>query len=134
MLRAARRGVRRAAAAALAQRFVSGAGSATAPLRTRCCAPASKIYEREDGILHSKIVVADGVWSIVGSSNFDHRSVLFNDEVDAVIIGARTGAALDDYFRQDIGNAQRIEAASWDQRPIGERLRERFWRLWETLL
>ncbi|MGA8707281.1 MAG: phospholipase D-like domain-containing protein [Steroidobacteraceae bacterium] len=93
-----------------------------------------EIYEREDGILHSKIVVADGVWSILGSSNFDHRSVLFNDEIDAVIIGAKTGAALDDYFRQDIGNAQRVEAASWDQRPISERLRERFWRLWETLL
>jgi hypothetical protein len=29
-----------------------------------------KIYERSDGILHSKTVVVDGVWSIVGSSNF----------------------------------------------------------------
>jgi cardiolipin synthase len=47
-----------------------------------------EIYERQDGILHSKIVVADGIWSIVGSSNFDHRSVLFNDEIDAVVMGA----------------------------------------------
>ncbi len=77
-----------------------------------------KIYEREDGILHSKTVVADGVWSIVGSSNFDHRSVLFNDEVDAVVIGAHTGAELEQYFQQDLQHAQRIEAASWGRRPL----------------
>jgi cardiolipin synthase len=93
-----------------------------------------QVYERQDGILHSKIVVADGVWSIVGSSNFDHRSVLFNDEIDAVVIGSQTGAALEDYFEQDLQHAQRIDAASWDHRPLGERVRERFWRLWETLL
>ncbi len=46
-----------------------------------------KIYEHDDGMLHSKTAVMDGVWSIVGSSNFDHRSVLFNTEVDAVVIG-----------------------------------------------
>jgi cardiolipin synthase len=93
-----------------------------------------QIYERQDGILHSKIVVTDGVWSIVGSSNFDHRSVLFNDEIDAVVIGSQTGSALEQYFQQDLSHAQRIDVQSWNQRPFSERLRERFWRLWETLL
>lgn len=93
-----------------------------------------EIYEREDGILHSKIVVTDGVWSILGSSNFDHRSVLFNDEIDAVVIGSRTGAALEQYFEQTLQHAQRVDARAWDQRPFSERMRERFWRLWEALL
>ena len=61
-----------------------------------------QIYERADGILHSKTVVTDGVWSIVGSSNFDHRSVLFNDEIDAVVIGKQTGAQLQQLFEQDL--------------------------------
>jgi len=39
--------------------------------------------------LHSKTVVIDGVWSAIGSSNFDHRSVIYNDEVDAVVLAAR---------------------------------------------
>jgi len=101
----------------------------SALLRAGC-----QVYEREDGILHSKTVVSDGVWSIVGSSNFDHRSVLFNDEIDAVVIGNRTGAELESYFDEGVSHAHRIDAQSWNQRPFSQRMRERFWRLWETLL
>jgi cardiolipin synthase len=93
-----------------------------------------KLYERQDGILHSKTVVVDGVWSIVGSSNFDHRSVLFNDEVDAVVISAATGAQLEGYFQQDLEHASAIDLATWKQRPLAHKLREHFWRLWEQLL
>jgi cardiolipin synthase len=93
-----------------------------------------KIYERADGILHSKTVVVDGVWSIVGSSNFDHRSVLFNDEVDAVVISTATGAQLQQYFQRDLEHAAAIDLAAWQQRPLAHKLREHFWRLWEQLL
>jgi len=93
-----------------------------------------KIYERADGILHSKTVVVDGVWSIVGSSNFDHRSVLFNDEVDAVVISATTGAQLEQYFQRDLEHATAVDLASWKRRPLARKLNERFWRLWEQLL
>ncbi|HEX4378154.1 MAG TPA: phospholipase D-like domain-containing protein [Steroidobacteraceae bacterium] len=93
-----------------------------------------KIYERQDGILHSKTVITDGVWSIVGSSNFDNRSVLYNDEVDAVVIGRSTGTQLQHYFQDGLSHAQQIEADSWRQRPFKRKLRERFWRLWEHWL
>jgi cardiolipin synthase A/B len=93
-----------------------------------------KIFERSDGILHSKTVVVDGVWSVVGSSNFDHRSVLFNDEVDAVVISTATGAQLERYFQQDLEHASGIDLASWERRPLAQKLREHFWRLWEQLL
>ena len=93
-----------------------------------------KIYEREGGILHSKTVVVDGVWSIVGSSNFDHRSILFNDEVDAVVLGADTGAQLTALFKSDLGQATAIDLQSWRKRGALTKLREQFWRLWEKLL
>jgi cardiolipin synthase len=93
-----------------------------------------KIYERQDGILHSKTIVTDSVWSIVGSSNFDHRSVLFNDEVDAVVIGRETGAQLEQYFTDGQQHAMRVDPKTWDQRPFTHKLRERFWRLWEVWL
>ena len=93
-----------------------------------------KIYEKNDGILHSKTVVIDKVWSIIGSSNFDHRSVLFNDEVDAVVLGNETGQRLASDFMADLQHAHRIDREEWRQRSALEHLRESFWRLWEQLL
>jgi cardiolipin synthase A/B len=93
-----------------------------------------KIYERQDGILHSKTIVADSVWSIVGSSNFDHRSVLFNDEVDAVVIGRKTGAQLEHYFADGQQHAVQVDLNTWEQRSFSRKVRERFWRLWEQWL
>jgi cardiolipin synthase A/B len=93
-----------------------------------------KIYERDDGILHSKTMVIDRVWSIVGSSNFDHRSVLFNDELDAVVLGKETGERLANDFTADLQHSQAIDPEQWRRRSTLERLRESFWRLWEQLL
>ncbi len=93
-----------------------------------------KIYERDDGILHSKTMVIDQVWSIVGSSNFDHRSVLFNDEVDAVVLGKETGAKLVADFTADLQHAHAIDMEHWRHRSILEHTKESFWKLWETLL
>ena len=93
-----------------------------------------KIYEREDGILHSKTAVMDSVWSVIGSSNFDHRSVLFNDEVDAVVLSAATGATLEQDFLQDLQHAHQVDYATWRRRPEREKIREEFWRLWQQML
>jgi cardiolipin synthase len=78
--------------------------------------------------------VTDSVWSIVGSSNFDHRSVLFNDEVDAVVIGQKTGAQLEQYFTEGLQHAHQVDIQTWHQRPFTRKLHERFWRLWEQWL
>jgi cardiolipin synthase len=93
-----------------------------------------KVYERTHGVLHTKAIVIDGVWSMVGSSNFDHRSVLFNDEVDAVILGKKTGAQLEAMFQGDLERAQPVDLEEWHRRSFGEKFRERFWRLWEKML
>ncbi len=93
-----------------------------------------EIYETHGLVLHAKTVVIDGVWSIIGSSNFDQRSVLFNDEVDAVVLGPETAGALELIFADDLAAATRIDPLAWGRRPLGLWLRERFSRGWESLL
>ena len=76
----------------------------------------------------------DGVWSVVGSSNFDHRSVLFNDEVDAVVLGRDTAGQLEAAFRSDLAAASPIALAAWRHRPLPQRIEEAYARLWQVLL
>jgi cardiolipin synthase A/B len=93
-----------------------------------------KIYEMHDVILHSKIVVVDGVWAAIGSSNFDHRSVIFNDEVDVVILGSEAAGELEDMFQANQAAAQPIAIKAWKTRPIWVRLNETYSLAWEYLL
>jgi cardiolipin synthase len=92
------------------------------------------IFEEQDGMLHSKWATIDGVWSVVGSSNFDHRSILFNDEVDAVVLGRETAAQLQSLFDKQIVKAKPVALEAWSDRPIDERFREFYSRALEALL
>ena len=94
----------------------------------------AKIYETHDLVLHSKTVVVDGVWSVVGSSNFDHRSVIFNDEVDAVVLGADTARELEAMFEDDRAAASAIDRKAWSRRSLRDRAREIYARAWERWL
>jgi cardiolipin synthase len=93
-----------------------------------------KIYETRGVMLHSKAVTIDGVWSVIGSSNFDHRSVVFNDEVDAVVLGAVTAEGLQAMFEADRAIAQPVELKSWNQRPMTAKLAELYARVWQDWL
>ena len=93
-----------------------------------------KIYEIQNEVLHSKTAVIDGVWSVIGSSNFDHRSVLFNDEVDVVVLGRATAGQLEAEFQGDEAKSRAIDATTWSHRPFSERIRELLARLWQSML
>ena len=94
-----------------------------------------RIYEVKDVVLHSKTVVIDGVWSAIGSSNLDYRSVIHNDEVDAIILGAETAAGLEQLFQDGIAMAEEIDRETWEEsRPFGERFHGFLVRMWEHLL
>jgi cardiolipin synthase len=95
-----------------------------------------KIYEVQNEVLHSKTTSIDGVWTSVGSSNFDPRSVVYNDEVDALALGSVTGDDFERMFEHDTSTARQIDLETWRRRPMSERFLEMFelssflWQNW----
>jgi len=68
------------------------------------------IYERLGVVLHAKTAVIDGTLSIIGSSNLDWRSVIYNTEDDAVIIDRAFGQKMEAMFADDIARGHaRVE-------------------------
>lgn len=53
-----------------------------------------RIYERETRMLHSKVMIIDGLWSVVGSCNLDPRSLLLNLEFFAIVRSPTLASAL----------------------------------------
>jgi cardiolipin synthase len=91
----------------------------------------ARIYEMQNAVLHSKIAVVDGVWTTIGSSNLDRRSVVFNNEVDAIILGTKTATQVEALLERDMAMSKPILLQSWQHRSFDERLRELRARLWE---
>jgi cardiolipin synthase len=93
-----------------------------------------KIHERQGRILHAKTAVVDGAWSAIGSSNLDWRSTVWNNEIDAIILGTEFGGAMDAMFADDVGASHTVTLEAWRRRGLGERVQEIRAKLVETLL
>ncbi len=93
-----------------------------------------QIFEIQGVVLHSKFATIDGVWTTVGSSNLDRRSVVFNNEVDAVIFGRQTAEAAKALFNYDTARSRPVTLAEWHHRPFSERENEFIARMWEWLM
>ncbi len=93
-----------------------------------------RIYERRDALLHAKTAVIDGVWSSVGSTNLDWRSLVHNYEADVIVLGTAFAQELEHLFARDLEASQEITLAEWDRRDLVERAREWFARRWAYLL
>ena len=89
------------------------------------------IHELQDAVLHAKTAVIDGVVSSVGSSNLDWRSLVANDEVDAVVVGADFGDAMEAMFRRDVAASEPVTLQAWRSRPLWQRAAEGLARAFE---
>ncbi|RKD92688.1 cardiolipin synthase [Mangrovibacterium diazotrophicum] len=93
-----------------------------------------KIYFYEAGFLHSKLIVVDGVFSSVGSANFDFRSLETNFEVNAMIYDEEIARELEQQFLADLQQSRQIVSEEWEQRSRSEKAKESFARLLSPML
>lgn len=83
-----------------------------------------RVYEYQPTMMHSKTFVVDGVWSTIGSLNFDNRSLVFNNESNIVALDETVGASLDSLFLDDLRYSKEITRADLARRSWMDKLLE----------
>ncbi len=84
-----------------------------------------QIAEYQPTMFHVKSLVVDGLFTSVGSTNFDNRSFRLNDEANLNVLNAEFGARQHQVFEADWARGRLITHAQWLARPWSERLLER---------
>jgi cardiolipin synthase A/B len=72
----------------------------------------AEIYEYEPSMIHAKIMTVDGVWNVVGSTNFDHRSFALNDEVNLAVLDSQLAATIEDDFFEDLAESRQLDLST----------------------
>jgi cardiolipin synthase len=99
----------------------------------RLLAAGVEIHEYQAGLYHPKTLTIDGSWSLIGTMNFDNRSLLLNFEVGLAFYGPEVARQLEEQFEKDLRHAERIDPERWYRRTNWQALKENFWRLFEPV-
>jgi cardiolipin synthase len=82
------------------------------------------VYEYQPAMIHAKVLCVDGLWSVVGSTNFDNRSFGINDEVNLAVSDIPFAERLEQDMNADLRESRTISLEQWKHRPITERAPE----------
>jgi len=94
----------------------------------------AKCYTYDNGFLHAKGMMVDGLVSSYGTANMDIRSFKLNFEVNAVIYSAQTTQRLENLFISDMKYCTRVTRYLYGRRSLIIRIKEQFSRLLSPLL
>jgi len=100
------------------------ASAAGRPATGRLLAGGVKIYEYRPTMIHSKTMVVDAMFSILGTSNLDSRSAAINQELDVTIYDEKFGREMEAVFEADLKNARPYTQEDFRNRPWRQRLLE----------
>ncbi len=93
-----------------------------------------KVSFYNKGFLHAKTIVVDDVLSMIGSANMDFRSFEQNFEVTSFIYDEEIAISMRNTFFEDLENSTRLDHDTWVKRPVKEKAKESFARLFSPLL
>jgi len=93
-----------------------------------------RLWSRPGAFDHSKLMVVDGAWTLLGSANWDARSLRLNFELNVECYSVELGAHLDGLIQARIGGSKEIGLATVDARPLPVKLRDGLARLFAPYL
>jgi len=85
-----------------------------------------EIHEYQPTMMHNKLLIVDGLMTSVGSTNFDVRSFQLNDEASLNIYDAGFAAHMTEVFEDDLKPTKQYSYQMWKQRPLKDKLAEKF--------
>jgi cardiolipin synthase len=93
-----------------------------------------QIYKNTRPFDHSKIVIIDDIWSFIGSTNWDARSLEFNFEINLECFDASLNTKLTEFFTSKKHNSVAVVVTDIDGLPIYKRIRNNLFRLFSPYL
>jgi cardiolipin synthase len=81
-----------------------------------------ELFEYNHTMLHQKTMVVDGVWSTVGTTNFDSRSFAHNEENNVCFCDRKLAKQLEDGFFADMNGCEVVNDRKWRKRPIVDKV------------
>lgn len=83
-----------------------------------------KIFEYQPTMIHTKAMVVDGMFSLVGSSNLDPRSSEINEELDLAIYDKSFGQTMEAMFENDLKLSTEYTYEQFKHRSLWKRATE----------
>ncbi|WP_405497398.1 phospholipase D-like domain-containing protein [Streptomyces sp. NBC_00096] len=83
-----------------------------------------KIYQYQPTMMHAKVITVDHVAALIGSTNFNRRSLDHDEEVMLAVLDERFTAVLDGHYDEDVAVSELIQEGRWKRRPTLQRARE----------
>lgn len=80
-----------------------------------------RILEDPSSMMHQKLLVADGLWTVIGTTNVDNRSFEHNDEVNIAILDQDVAASCRQMFEDDLKDCHEVGLDEWRRRPLWEK-------------
>ena len=81
-----------------------------------------RIYEYRRTMIHAKVLIVDGLWAVLGTTNLDNRSFEHNDEVNLALRDPAVARRLLDDYERDLGDSDEITLETWRRRPLWEKI------------
>lgn len=93
-----------------------------------------RLFEYPHTLLHQKVMTVDGVWSAIGSSNFDDRSFDTNDELTLGIKDAALTQQLDAVFEKYVQRCEEIDLKQWQNRGLWHKFKDNMFYVFNEIL
>ena len=101
---------------------------------TRLLKSGVEIYTYQGEMLHAKTYVFDNYWSMIGSTNLDYQSLMYNDEGNIGILETSFASKMTEMFEEDLKHSIRIDLEDWHRRPFSQKIKEHFFALFRKRL